>query len=96
MSPTPPLHGLFNTYLIIFSLLTKVSEIRHLEKSMPVYDLETSKKHVHNNLFLVKMYVQDIIMHCPSPLFMNKPSSSFQEITEDSKFNQTFRISLRP
>lgn len=70
-------------------------EIRKLEKSMSVYDLETNKNLIHHNLISSKLYVQDIIMHCPSPLFMNKPNSSFQEIHQESNSNKTFKNSLK-
>lgn len=62
--------------------------MRLIKRSFNVYDLETDSDHFHNNLFEVNMYVQDLIKPLDSPLFMNKKSKCFEEISIESNFNK--------
>ena len=61
--------------------------MHHLDVKRHVYDLETESFHLHNNLISIKLFVQDIIKPLENPLFMNKKSSEFKEINDQSKTN---------
>lgn len=62
-----------------------MKELHKLDTKKRVYDIETESYHVHNNLYKVKLFVQDVIKHFNNPMFMNKKSADFEEITDESR-----------
>lgn len=71
-----------------------MKEFHKLNINKRVYDIETESYHLHNGLFKMKLYVQDIIKFFSNPMFMNKRSKDFTEVDLQSKSNQISTISL--